>query len=106
MRLYPGSFRRTASPDAVRDFWQTCGPFAGKTFSGGNKVSENKEKLSFFQVLGSVMSSFIGVQKDATRERDFKHGRARDFIIVGVLLTMVFILAVWGVVQLVMSIAT
>lgn len=68
-------------------------------------MAEQKEKLSFFQVLGSVASSFLGVQKNATRERDFKHGRARDFIIVGVLLTVLFILAVWGVVQLVMRVA-
>jgi len=64
------------------------------------------EKLSLLQVFGSVTSSFFGVQKNATRERDFKRGRARDFIIVGVILTLLFILAVWGVVQLVMGIAT
>lgn len=71
-------------------------------------MSENNkatEKLSLLQVFGSVMSSFLGVQKNATRERDFKHGRARDFIIVGVVLTLLFILSVWGVVQLVMSVA-
>jgi hypothetical protein len=64
-----------------------------------------KEKLGFFQVLGSVLASFFGVQKNETRERDFRHGRARDFILVGLLLTLVFILAVWGVVQLVMRLA-
>ena len=73
---------------------------------GGSKVSGEDKKLSFLQVLGSVMSSFLGVQKNATRERDFKHGRARDFIMVGILLTLGFILAVWGVVQLVMRVAT
>ena len=51
------------------------------------------------------MSSFLGVQKNETRERDFKHGRARDFIVVGIVLTLAFILAVWGVVQLVMRVA-
>lgn len=69
------------------------------------RVSEKEEKLSIFQVLVSVLSSFFGVQKDATRERDFKRGRARDFILVGVVLTVGFILAVWGVVQLVMRVA-
>lgn len=71
----------------------------------GVDVSDENQKLSFLQVLGSVVSSFFGVQKNATRERDFKRGRARDFIFVGILLTLVFILAVWGVVQLVMSVA-
>ena len=68
-------------------------------------MSRDEHKLSFLQVLGSVLSSFIGVQKDATRERDFKRGRARDFILVGVFLTVVFVLLVWGVVQLVMRLA-
>lgn len=68
-------------------------------------MSEDKEKLTFFQVLSSVVASFFGVQKNATRERDFERGRARDFIIVGVVLTVTFILLVWGVVQLVMRIA-
>ena len=68
-------------------------------------MSDENQKLSFLQVLGSVVSSFFGVQKNATRERAFKRGRARDFIFVGILLTLVFILAVWGVVQLVMSVA-
>ena len=72
----------------------------------GVKVTRDDQKLSFFQVLGSVMSSFIGVQNDATRERDFRRGRARDFILVGLLLTAVFVLTVWGVVQLVMRLAT
>lgn len=68
-------------------------------------MNEGGQKLGFFQVLGSVVSSFFGVQKDATRQRDFRHGRARDFILVGLLLTAVFVLTVWGVVQLVMRIA-
>ncbi|WP_078119304.1 DUF2970 domain-containing protein [Thiosocius teredinicola] len=68
-------------------------------------MAEQKDKLSFFQVLASVASSFFGVQKNATRERDFKHGRARDFIFVGIFLTVAFILVVWGVVQLVMKVA-
>jgi hypothetical protein len=69
-------------------------------------VPEQDKKLSIFQVFGSVVSSFFGVQKNATRERDFRRGRARDFIIVGVALTLLFILTVWGVVQLVMRFAT
>ena len=68
-------------------------------------MTEDGKKLTILQVMGSVMSSFIGVQKNATRERDFKRGRARDFIVVGILLTLAFVLAVWGVVQLVIGVA-
>lgn len=80
-----------------------------KTLCGGTKLSEENQetgKLSLPQVFGSVISSFLGVQKNANRERDFKRGRARDFIVVGIVLTVLFILAVWGVVQLVMQFAT
>ncbi len=65
----------------------------------------NRNKLSLIQVFGSVLASFFGVQKNETRERDFTHGRARDFIIVGIVLTSAFILVVLGIVQLVMYLA-
>ena len=64
-----------------------------------------KDRLTFWQVFSSVLASFAGVQSDKRRRRDFRHGRPRDFIIVGVVLTGLFILAIWGVVSLVMKLA-
>ena len=64
-----------------------------------------EKKLSFLQTLGSVLASFAGIQNNAKRERDFKQGRARDFIAVGVLITVLFIAGVYCVVKLVMSLA-
>jgi hypothetical protein len=66
---------------------------------------ESKTKVGFLQVASSVLASFFGIQSNERRERDFTHGRARDFILVGVVLTAVFILVVWGVVKLVMHLA-
>lgn len=66
----------------------------------------SKKKLSFFQVFSSVVASFAGVQSNEKRERDFTQGRASHFIIVGVILTLLFILGVWGVVNVAMSLAT
>ena len=68
-------------------------------------MSEETPKLGLLQVLASVLASFLGVQSNEKRERDFTQGRARDFIIVGLVLTLLFILLVWGVVKLVMSLA-
>ena len=68
-------------------------------------MSEQEKPLGLFQVLRSVVASFFGVQNNRTRERDFTQGRARDFILVAVLLTATFILGIWGLVQLVMSLA-
>ena len=67
--------------------------------------TDKEKKLGILQVFGSVIASFVGVQSNEKRERDFSQGRARDFIVVGIVLTLVFIFAVWGVVQLVMSVA-
>ena len=78
---------------------------AARVIAEALKVNDRQPRLSLFQILGSVLSSFFGVQNNETRERDFKHGRARDFIIVGAILTVVFILVVFGVVQLVMRLA-
>ena len=65
-----------------------------------------EKKLSFLQTLGSVLASFAGIQNNAKRERDFKQGRARDFIAVGVLITVLFVAGVYGVVKLVMSLSS
>ena len=68
-------------------------------------MKNDRQRLGLLAVLSSVLASFIGVQKNEIRERDFTKGRARDFILVGVLLTATFVLVVWGVVQLVMRVA-
>jgi uncharacterized membrane protein YhdT len=63
------------------------------------------EKPTFWQVIISVLAAFFGVQSDKNRERDFKHGKPIHFIVAGLLLTLVFILVVWGVVKLVLKAA-
>ena len=68
-------------------------------------MKDGKQPLGITKVFGSVMASFLGVQSNARRERDFSQGRARDFIIVGIVLTVLFILVVYGVVRLVMAVA-
>ena len=39
------------------------------------------------------------------REQDFTHGKPSQYIIIGLLVTVVFILTLWGVVSLVMKLA-
>ena len=53
---------------------------------------------------GETLDIF-GVQSGRNRERDFSHGRPRDFILMGILFTACFVLIVWGVVSLVMRVA-
>ena len=62
-------------------------------------------KPSIRQVIGSVMASFIGVQSNRNRERDFQHGRPIHYIIAGLAMTLLFVLVVIGVVHVVLSTA-
>ena len=60
---------------------------------------------SFLSVLGSVLASMFGVQSSRRREADFTRGKPIHYILVGLLVTVVFILTVWGVVKLVVGLA-
>lgn len=63
------------------------------------------EEMTFGQLLKSVMSAFLGVQSNANRERDFKHGKFSHFVIIGLLFGILFVLTLVGVVQLVLHFA-
>lgn len=51
----------------------------------------SNEKPSIFSVIFSVLAAFFGVQSNKNRERDFKHGNFKTFVIVGLIATIVFI---------------
>lgn len=63
---------------------------------------QNAGKMTPLQVIGSVLAAAFGVQSNRNRERDFKHGSARAFILAGLMGTVVFILSVVLVVKLVL----
>ncbi|MFT3930362.1 MAG: DUF2970 domain-containing protein [Spongiibacteraceae bacterium] len=54
------------------------------------QVPENRQSLTFFQMVGSILASFFGVQSAKTRERDFQMGKPLAFFLVGVLMTVVW----------------
>ena len=66
---------------------------------------EEQPPLGFFELVKSVGMSFLGVQSNQNRKRDFARGRLSHFIVIGLLLAMVFILTIVGVVQLVLRLA-
>ena len=73
-----------------------------------NKPTEDQQRgddkaPNLLQVIASVLSAFIGVQSSKNKERDFKHGNHKVFIVVGIGLTLVFLLSIFTVVQLVLS---
>ena len=67
---------------------------------------DNDQPLTLRQMFGSAFSAMIGVQSKEKHERDFARGKASYFIIVGVVLTAIFVLSMAGVVSLVISFVT
>jgi len=60
---------------------------------------------SLASVLRSVAASMFGVQSSRKHSEDFGHGKASTYIVVGIIATIVFVLTIWGVVQLVVRLA-
>lgn len=58
---------------------------------------------SLLDTVLSVLASFFGVQSQKNRVRDFSSGKPIVFIVVAIVLTLVFVLTLWGVVQLMLK---
>lgn len=71
-----------------------------------SQAVDNDQPLTLLQMFGSAISAMIGVQSKEKRERDFARGKASHFIIVGMVLTAIFVLTMAGVVSLVLSFVT
>ena len=71
----------------------------------GSGNEKGTKAPSFLDVLGSVLASMFGVQSNRKREQDFTHGKPSQYIIIGLLVTVVFILTIWGLVSIVMKLA-
>jgi hypothetical protein len=54
------------------------------------------------QAIASAMAAAFGVQSGRNRQRDFKQGKARNFIIAGLLFTALFIAVMIVIVKLVL----
>jgi hypothetical protein len=55
------------------------------------------------KIIQSTLAAAIGVQSKKNRERDFEEGNAGAFIAAGIIFTALFIAAVLGVVQWVLT---
>ena len=67
--------------------------------------SEAPQPLSLRELAGSVAAAAVGVQSNRNRERDFRRGRARQYVVMGLVGTLLFVLVVYGAVQLVLKLA-
>lgn len=64
-----------------------------------------KKAPSLWQVTKSVFAAFLGVQSNKNYQRDFTHGKPWQYIVIGLVGVVLFILTIVGVVNLVLSLA-
>jgi hypothetical protein len=65
-------------------------------------MDEGVKMKGWIQAVLSVLAAFLGVQSDENRVRDFEQGRFSVFVVAGLLMTLTFLVSVYGLVQLVM----
>jgi len=70
---------------------------------GENSTEQARGSMGLLSVIGSVLSAGLGVQNSKNRERDFKQGNFKVFIISGMIFTLLFIGVVYIVVQVVLK---
>ena len=49
------------------------------------------------------MAAFIGIQSKKNKERDFKHGNFKVFVIVGIVFTLLFLAGIATIVQIIIG---
>lgn len=64
--------------------------------------SGENQRPSLLQVVWSIIAALFGVQSARNRERDFRHGKAGDYILVYVILVIALVIAVIAVVSAVL----
>lgn len=66
---------------------------------------EHKTAPGLWDVTRSVLAALLGVQKYKNYEKDFTHGKPWQYITIGVIGVVLFIVIILGIVNLVMSLA-
>jgi len=72
------------------------------------KQSERKldQAPTFWQVFQSVLAAIFGVQKEKNRDRDFEHGKAWQFIAMGIVVVLALLCILYGIMRLVVAVST
>lgn len=71
--------------------------------SSTSDSSRQTEKASLWQVTKSVAASMFGVQTQKNHQADFQQSSFLPYVVIGVIFVLVFIAALVGVVNLVLS---
>ena len=71
-----------------------------------NKDQDDRKPLTLREMLQSMLAGALGVQTGKNRARDFSRGKPGQFITLGVLFMLLFVLVVLGAVKLVLYFAS
>lgn len=63
------------------------------------------KKITFLQLVGTVLCAAFGVQSSKNRERDFTYGKASTFVMSGIIFSVLFIITLSTIVHLVLKLA-
>ena len=63
---------------------------------------EPRKPLSLREVVGSILAALLGVQSSSNHARDFARGTAGQYIVVGLIATIVLVLLVYLGVKLIL----
>ena len=64
---------------------------------------DDEEGLTLLQLIGSALAAGFGVQSSENRKRDFSKGKPGQFIAIGIIFTVLFVLIMVGIVRLVLG---
>lgn len=65
----------------------------------------SRKGTGWLNIARSTIAAACGVQTDANRQRDFQQGSPVTFIVAGLVFVLLFVLGMYGVVQLVLSLS-
>ena len=74
-----------------------------KIVTENNNEQEKEKSLALWEVFQGVFAMFIGVQSEENRERQFKYGKLHQFIFVGIVVTIVFVVHIILIVKYVLE---
>ena len=67
------------------------------------KHADDEDGLTLLQLIGSALAAGFGVQSSTNRKRDFSKGKPSQFIAIGIIFTVLFVLIMVGIVNLVLG---
>jgi hypothetical protein len=69
------------------------------------RINEPEKPHGWRDVIASVVAAGLGVQSEKNRQRDFAHGSPKQFLIVAIGATLLFVAGVYAVVHLIVKAA-